>query len=111
MIRKKSGVHEIKRVDVKLHVPFGYDDFLFGMIDPFVALPILFSGPPRLQMHILPGDVQSFCHGFGHQGKPFVHGLAAQIFADHQVAGIPVHHGPDFGNIPVVKAKNFDVLR
>ena len=58
--------------------------------------------------------VRRYVEGLGnrraHHGQPFRGGLAAGVLADDKVAAIPVHGRPYFGNVPIVKPENLDIL-
>ncbi len=67
-------------------------------------------GGAALDVHALGRDAQRGRHGLGHPGEPRGPGLGPLVLRDHEVPRVPVHHGPDLGDVPVVQAEGLDAL-
>jgi hypothetical protein len=80
------------------------------MVDALVSFSLFDAGAPDFEMKVPVRDIQSPCHGFAHQGQPVREGLLPAVFSDHKVTPIPVHHGPDFRDIPVIEPEHLKIL-
>ena len=109
MIREKPRVHIIVGIHEKPKVTLVDNDFAVGVINAFIPPSTLPAGAARLEVHLVAGNAQSLGHGPTHDGQPFGHRLLAGVFTNHQMTVVPVHHGTNLGNIPVVKPEHLDI--
>ena len=110
VVGEQARVDIVGRIDQKSQIPFGENDFPVGVVETFVALAILAAGPSLFQVNLFRRHAQGIGDGTAHQGQPFGHGLAPHVLSDHQVPAIPVHHGANFRDVPVIQPEDLDML-
>ena len=110
VVGEQARIDIVGRIDQKSQIPFGKDDFSVGVVETFVAPAILTAGPSLFQVDLFCWHVQGVGDGPAHHGQPFGHRLAPHVLSDHQVPAIPVHHGTNFRNIPVIQPEDLDTL-